>query len=330
MTKKYSEGALALANAYMNKPVDKETLDASYEKIKELASIAEKKQSAREELAEIVGYTVDSVINQRMNYLELIADVKRVADGEKAEFKVKYDGIKAELIAKSATPAISRIAYKRVTVPTVEVAARPSIPFRQLAHNPEVIMEVIDDAAVKMENQMVGYVQSVLYTAYSALTETENFVQGAGVTTAGLDPQVRAMARFGGRAAVIGDISMTSQLAGLTGFDSRTSDNIIDEYNNNGLIGTYIGSSVVTLMNRYADDTSLDDSNLVLRNDLLYTLPVGTAAERPLKVVMEGDVRSAEQRNNEDETWELFLRMDFGVSVVGIQKLMAVYEDTNL
>lgn len=325
--KRNSKGVLALASKYMGKNFNESDLDAAYTKIKELASTANKKAS-REEIAELVGYVIDSVISQRLNWMDMVADVKRVGEGDKAEFKTKYDGIVAKIAAKSSTPEISQIKYKKEIVPTVEVQARPSVNYREMVNNPEKIMEVVEDAMIKMENEMVVYVQSVLNTAYSALS-TPNYVSGSGIVKSTFDPQVRAMGRFG-KPAIMGDIEVITKLTANTGFTNRVADDLMIEHNYNGFIGTYLNGNVVQTVNRYADDTSLALSNLVQDFDKLYVVPAGPSDSRPLKVVFEGGVRAMEQMNPEDESWELFLRMDFGVAVLGIQKLMAIYEDTSL
>jgi len=325
--KKNSKGIIALSSAFMNDGYDATNLEQAYDKIKELASTASK-QSSREEIAEIVGYVVDSVINQRLNFIDMIADVKRVAQGDKAEFKLKYGGIKATLAAKSSTPEISKIRYKKTIVPTVEVQSRPSIDYLELVNNPETVMEVIEDAVVEMENQVVTYVQSVLNTAYSSLS-TPNYVSGAGVVKTTFDPQVRAMSRFG-KPVILGDIEVATKLTALTAFNSNVADALAIEHNTNGVIGTYLNANVVQLTNRYADDTSLALTNLVSDYDKLYVLPAGARDSRPLKVVYEGSTRAMEQLNAEDESWEIFLRMNFGVEVIGIQLLMAIYNDTTL
>lgn len=322
-----SKGVLALANAYMKKDVVAEDLNQAYAQISELAKTSTKKAS-REAMAELIGYVVDSVVNQNLSWLDLVADVKRVGEGDKAEFKIKYEGISAKIAAKGSTPEISQIKYKREIIPTVEVQARPSVNYREMVNNPEEIMTVIDDAVIKMENQMVSYVQTVLNAAYAALS-APNYASGAGLVKTTLDPQVYTMARFG-KPAIIGDIEVIAGLTALTGFNSNVADELSIEHNNNGFIGTYIGGNVVKINNRYADDSSLDNANLVLDYDKLYIVPAGARETRPLKVVFEGGVRAMEQTNAEDESWELFLRMDFGVGVIGIQKLMAVYENTSL
>jgi hypothetical protein len=78
------------------------------------------------------------------------------------------------------------------------------------------------------------------------------------------------------------------------------------------------------------DDSSLANTNLALRNDLVYITPSGDIASRPLKVFLGGSMRSMDRTNPEDESYEIFMRMEVGVGVIGNQKRSAVYEDTQI
>ena len=65
-----------------------------------------------------------------------MADVKRVGYGEKAQFKMKQEGIRAFIQAKGATTARSKVASKAVSLDTVSVSTRPVVHTVELKTNP--------------------------------------------------------------------------------------------------------------------------------------------------------------------------------------------------
>lgn len=320
------KGYMILADIYAKKSVDEEKKQELFAQVKELASNPTPEN--RYQIAQLAGFSVMNILNTRMNFLETIADVKNGANGDKPEWKVPYSGVVAKVVAKGSTPEVSKIYEKRVVVPTVEVSARPKVDYQDLVQRPENLMRIIEESVDRMENAMVQYIQDTNYTVFSALS-SPNYNSGAGVVKTDFDALLAMVQRFG-NATIVGDFVALSKLTALTGFNSNVADAIAIEHNNNRFIGTYLGANTVSMTNRYADESSLADSNLVLRNDLIYITSTGDVSSRPLKVFMEGAMRTMDRTNPEDESYEIFMRMDFGVAVIGNQKRMAVWEDTSL
>ena len=283
----------------------------------------------RYEIAQLLAFVVNDIINQKTNYIDMFADVKRVAIGEKALFKVKKSGIKAYLQAKNGTTHRSRIMNAYQDVDTIEVSARPFVNLYELAAGKVNFDECITDAADEMEKAMVQEIEATLYAAFSGYS-SPSYASGSGVVAGTIDPMIRAMQRLG-NVSIIGDINCIYKLADLTGFTVATStlqfaDSKIEEFHRNGFIGNYKGSNVVKLNNPFQRGSL---SSTVLKQDLLYLVPSGT--ESPLKVVMEGDVESMDSTNINDNTMEVQLRKYFGSAVIyGDNPQIAVYEDTSL
>jgi hypothetical protein len=283
----------------------------------------------RYEIAQLLAFVVNDIINQKTQYIDLFADVKRVAIGEKAMFKIKKSGIKAYLQAKNGTTHRSRIMNAYQDVDTIEVSARPYVNLYELAAGKVNFDECITDAADEMEKKIVQEIEATLYAAFSGYS-SPSYASGSGIVAATIDPMIRAMQRLG-NTSIIGDINCIYKLADLSGFTVATTtyqfnDAAIAEFNKNGFIGNYKGSSVVKLNNPFARGSL---STTVLKQDLLYIVPSG--AEMPLKVVMEGDVESMDQTNINDNTMEVQLRKYFGSAIIyGDNPQIAVYEDTSL
>jgi hypothetical protein len=283
----------------------------------------------RYEIAQLLAFVVNDIITQKTNYIDMFADTKRVGIGEKAMFKVKKSGIKAYLQAKNGTTHRSRIMNAYQDVDTIEVSARPFINLYELAAGKVSFDECIGDAADEMEKAMVQEIERTLYAAFDGYS-TPSYGSGSGVVAATIDPMIRAMQRMG-NVSIIGDINCIYKLADLTGFvttgtTKQFSENVMDEFNRNGMIGNYKGSMVLKLNNPFVRGSL---TSTVLKQDLLYIMPSG--AESPLKVVMEGDVESMDSTNINDNTMEVQLRKYFGSAIIyGDNPQIAVYEDTSL
>jgi hypothetical protein len=318
-------GYMILAEEFTGVNKDKESLELVYAEIQRLS--ATPSPDNLYQLAELVSYSTTHVLNQRLNWLDTIADVKRGAEGDKPEWTIDYTGIVAEIGAKGSTPQVSQLFEKKVAVPTFQISTRPKINHQDFVQRPHLILKSIEEAALRMENALIKYVQDAMFTTFSVLADP-NYNTGAGVSKTILDEQMRAI-QYIDQVSIIGDIKMISQLTGLTGFFSRVPDQLMLEHNERRHIGTYNNANVVELTNRYNDEFSLAKTNLVLRNDLLFIVPTGSPERRPLKVFLGGEVRTRPHSSPEDDSYEFFMRMDFAVAVVGNQLATAVYRDTS-
>lgn len=318
-------GFMILAEEFKGVNTDKEGLADVYAEVSRLSATPSPENLYT--LAELISFTATQVINQRLNWLDTIADVRRGAEGDKPEWDVPYTGIVVEIGAKGSTPQVSKIYNKKVVVPTFQISVRPKIDHQDFVQRPELILRSIEEAMVRMENALVKHMQDALLTTYTALS-SPNYATGANVAATTFNAQLTAIQRFG-QASVLGDIGMVNQLTELAGFNSRVADQLMIEANNNRFLGTYKGANVVELTNRYADEFSMAETNLVLRKDLLFVVPTGSPEQRPLKVFMGGAIRTANRTNFEDESYELIMRMDVGVAVIGNQLITAIYKDTN-
>lgn len=319
------KGYMILASLYNKKEVEAEKRNDVLAQVKDLASNPTPEN--RYKLAELVSLTAKQILDQRLNWLDRIADVRRGSEGQKPEWKVPYSGVVAEIGAKGSTPQVSKINQKKVALPTIQVAVRPKIDHQDLVQRPEMIMDIVEESVLRMENEMVKYIQDAVLAVYVGLG-SPNYATGANVAAATFDAQLTTIQRFG-QASILGDIGMVTQLTALTGFSNRVADDLMIEANNNRFLGIYKGANVVELTNKYNDESSLAETNLLLRKDLLFVVPTGDVALRPIKVFIGGDVRTMQRDNIEDESLEMIMRMDFAVGVIGNQKITAVYKDTN-
>jgi len=279
----------------------------------------------RSEIAQIVGYTVDTILDTRMSYVDSIADVKRTEIGAKAEFKTELDGIQAFIQAKGSTTQRSTMKQSSQLLDTEAVSARPWISFLDLKTGKFDFSKMVLSASYKMELAMLQRIETVMYAAFANYA-SPNYAAGAGVVKATLDEQIRAFARLGG-VSLMGDIDILWKLTALTGFNGVVSQDIINEANRSGSIGTYNSASVVKLANPPVMGSL---TTTQLRKDLLYILPSGAAEFRPLKVAWEGDMMSMDANNINDRSFEIQMDKYFGAGIVFAINYMGLYEDTTL
>lgn len=281
------------------------------------------------QIAQLVGYTVNEMTKPQTDWLNQVADVKRVGYGEKAAFRTKLEGVTAFLQAKGGTPARSKIAHKQVTLDTIAVSARPVINMYELKTGRVQMADLIRDASYEMHTKQIQYIQQVLNAAATSWA-SPFYGTGAGIVKAVLNPQIQHWMRTGA-VTLLGDIAIVSKLADQTGFTAATgtqqySPSIIDEVIKTGVIGVYYGAKVVNLVNPYLSDNVTP----VIDTKRLYILPSAASVDmRPLKVLYEGDVQSTESTNIDDLAYEIRLDQFFGAGIVtGKTPAMSVYVDS--
>ena len=318
---------VALAAA-RNERIDSEVRANADQLIKDLAS--DPNPHNKYQIAQLIKFGVDDIIKRDTNWLDNLADVKRVGFGDKAEFEVKLPGVKAFIQAKGATTPRTKNARKTVSLETLSVSARPVINIVELQNGLANAADLINDASYQMECAMNGYIENVLTTA-AATWSAPYYGTGSGLVKGTLDPMIIHWLRATGGATILGDIEQLNKLAALTGFQANNATlqfagNIIDEQNQNAFIGTYLGANVAKLENPFAEDGT--DDLVFQKPNLLYILPNAVdAGMRPLKVVFEGDVFSTEATNIDDLSWEIRLDQYFNAGIAyGDRPYLSVYE----
>ena len=282
------------------------------------------------QIGQVLAYTVEELERPMTNWLDLVADHKRIGAGDEAAFRTTANGIKAYIQAKAGTTPRSRVADKQIIVDTVAISVRPAVNLLELATGKVNFGDLAMFAAVEMANKKTQYVQQVLDAAATSWA-SPFYGTGAGIVAATFDPMVQHWMRTGG-AAIIGDIAAAQKLAPLSGFTASTNsqwgNGIIEEFNRTGRIGTYKGAQVVQTVNPYLPD----DVTPVLNISKLYIVPTTMATDaRTLKVVEQGGVISVENTSINELTYEVRMDEHFGAAVVfGVKPTVSVYYDSTL
>ena len=300
-----------------NERVDSDKVQEANEIVAEL--VKDPSPQNRHQLAQTVGFAVNELQQGELDFLNHVADIKNINYGDKAAFNVKTGGIKAYIQAKGSTTARSYVADRQVMLDTIEISARPAINIMDLRTGRVNMADLIREANREMTNMKLAKIEGVLHDAIDDY-QSPFYASGTGVVKATLDAQLAYFNRLGA-VTLLGDGAAVGQLAGITGFASYTgsnmivspSDNMIDELNNNGYIGKYLGANVMKLQNAYKDGTTTP----ILAVDWIYILPAGMSGDaRNLKIVNEGNVNAFESQNIDDLVYEIRLDQWFGAGFV--------------
>lgn len=275
----------------------------------------------RHMFAQTVGYGVDELQQHSLDFLGNVADIKHAGWNEKVAFNIQTRGIMAQINAKGATPSRSYVTEKQVSVDTFEITSRPTIAIGDLLQGRVQMPKLIKEASDAFEREQVTYVQSVLQAGISAYS-SPFYATGTGVVANTLDQQIDYFMDYG-PVAILGAHSALRKVSGLAGavLDPTVksySDEMKNEANANGHLGVYNGAELICMANAFYPGTTTP----ILNRNWLYILPGGyTGDARNLKVVFEGNVRSYERQDPDDEALEVTLKQWFGASFITMDRL---------
>lgn len=295
--------------------------DVPEDQVQEAADImaelaAEMTPENRYQLAQVMAYTIDELQQDSLDFLNTIADQKTIGYGDKAAFKVKTGGIKAYFQAKGSTTPRSMVSGRQILVDTEEISARPAIPLLQLKTKQVEMADLLREANREITNAKLKKIEQVLQAAVANFA-SPFYATGSGIVKDTLQKQINYFRRFG-PVTILGDMEAISQLAALTGMAMSTtmtqhSDKQIDEMNESGFIGKYMGCNVVALTNAF----EADGVTPILKTNWLYIIPGGmTGDTRNLKIVNEGNVMSVDATDINDLVYEVRLAQFFGAAFV--------------
>jgi len=269
----------------------------------------------RHQIAQVIGYTVNDMQQGALDFLNVIADQKNIGYGDKAAFNVKTGGIKAYFQAKGSTTPRSFVSGKQILVDTEEVSARPAINIMDLRTGRVKMADLIREANREITNKKLKKVEQVLHAAVQTFA-APFYGTGTGIDKAVLDKIIAYFRRLG-PVSIVGDIDAVGKMAGITGMEMgnqmQRSDNMVNEYNENGFLGKYNGCNVIAMANAYEEGST----EPILNPNWLYIVPGNLSSDgRNLKIVNEGGMNSFEAQDINDLVFEVRLDQWFGAAFV--------------
>ena len=299
-----------LADQVQNKNVETDKVEEANEIISEL--LKEPNKNNLEIVANTIAYTITDLQQHELDFLNQIADQKQINWGEQAAFKIKNNnGLRAVFQARGATTPRSYVGESQIVVTTEELSIRPAINIMDLRTNRVNMADLIRQANREMTLAKIAKVEQTLHDSIGdGRYESPFFGHGTGIVKSIIDQQIQYF-RGIGPVTLLGDIAAVGLLANVPGV--QMSNNMMDEYNDNGFLGRYIGCNILTLQNAYRDG----ETTPILANNWIYIMPAGmTPDSKNLKIVTEGNVEAFEATDINDKTLNIRLDQDFGVAFV--------------
>ena len=293
-------------------------------------ALAEENSDAnRTALGQIMAYTIDETQQKALDWMNIFADVRNVALGDRPMYRIPTKGIKAFIQATGSTTARTKVTDRQFSLNTFEISSRPAVDVWDIRMNRINMADLIRQANDQFTLLKLKHVEKVLQNGiqvYGSPWYATGVNPGDGIVKPTFDTQLKHFKRLG-NVVIFGDaIEDLAVLSGMPASANFTqfSGSQIDEFNNNGYLGRYNGCSLVKMQNAYDDDGVTP----ILNVDWLYIMVAGTSKDQMnLKVLNEGPVYSMTSQNIDDHTLETELTQRFGAGfVVGSVPSMGAYE----
>lgn len=278
-----------------------EVANKSMARIKELGELSSAGDyKAKAELNEIVRWTVQPRLLDRLELLNVISNYKKIGYNETPVIETYKHDVRSRAQAAQGDVPFGTMEKQNTTVQTHTISAGVAINYRELqTGNLANLAEHIQQVQIDLGNKAVGFAYEEFYKQFKALQGIKYYAETAGVTGAALDDIIKKVRRFG-RVSLLGDYAMVSQLSDLVGFkqdavtdaSKRISDAALEEIRRNGIVGGLRGADVVEIPNAYnLTEVEGDNYKLYLPEDLLFAVPQGNKV--PFHTIRRGDLASA-------------------------------------
>lgn len=267
------------------------------------------------EINAILKENVNQVLKLKIGEaLSIIADVAFVGHGDKKEFNVRNGRLKVEYVALGSEIRRQKIYKGKLSAQPKALGAAVYAEWDDiLAGRAEAFTDMVDEIADAIAEEVLKTIQSTFVAAMSSAPSANKY--SGAFALAQLRSVANTVAAYG-RPVIVGTAVGLSNITSDTGFKATMSDNMKDEFNRNGYLGTWEGKAIVQLPNTFTDE---NNSEWVLNNNYIYVLPVGT--DKPVKVTFEGGAEMLEQQSFDDGSVTKKTLQKVGVNVLQVHNL---------
>lgn len=302
----------------------------SYEQMSETlsAELNELYKSDKEQCFSVLTEIMTEVIpNKVASFFDGIAETKQVKQGEKVKFRRKANN---KMRAKQFVTRVGLAGIYEVfklggaesfEVPTNAMGGAAQIGFEEYLDGRVNFAELIEIIVEGMADLIREETGKALIGGLNQLP-AKNKVEYAGFDEVQFDRLLRIADSYGtGKATIYCDASFAAKLmpAKVEMFTEAMKQAAWDK----GYLGSYKGHMVSIIPNGVADA-----SNTMLANDPGYVWIIPGGAEKPVKIVFEGDLQTKEFENR-DWSSEIHMYRKVGVGAL-LTNDTCVYHDTSL
>lgn len=277
--------------------------DASMKRIQELAELSQAgSPQARAELNNIVRWTVQPKLLERLELLDVISNYKKIGYNDAVVVSTYKHDVRARQQAAQGDVVFGTMEKEDTAIKTKTISTGIAINYREVqTGNLANLGEHIQQTQINLGNEAIAYVYQEFYKQFKELKGLKYYAETAGVTESVIEDLVKKVRRFG-RVSLLGDYSMVSQLVDFAGFKQdgatdatkRITDAALEEIRRTGLVGAIKGADVVEIPNAY-NQTKLngagDNFETYLPEDLLFAVPQNNVV--PFHTIRRGEVSSA-------------------------------------
>ena len=305
--------------------------------LKELAGSYNQFMKNRYDIYDIVIEAIDEVLPKNViDALGAFAEVRQVAQGEKAMFRVKKGRARAK---KFLTQVGLSGVYEtfRLDTDTFEIGAHAvgggaTIDFERMLDGAESLAEVVGIVTEGLENAVYVEVQKALVAAYAVMPETnkteantwdpDEMVKLLTVVRAYGSPVIFAcpefIAEMGADAIVpVGTYGTSYPAVG------QYSPKDIDAIHDFGFINVFRGAPIVQIPQSFVDETNRET---YVNPRFAYIFPAGS--EKVVKVVLEGSTQIRDHENK-DNSMEVYAWKKMGCAILTHHN-WAIYENKHI
>lgn len=258
------------------------------------------------------------------------ADVQRVAQGDKAVFKLKV----TEASKRRARTFVTRVGLAgryetfmldgaQVEVNTGAFGSAAKIGFEEFLDGRWQFSDFTTIILEQLDYIIYEEIAKALEALVESIPASNKTVQG-GFDEEAMDDLLSVIDTYG-RASIF----CTQEFANkMIPAEARMSNSMKDALWEKGWLGNYKGHNVIILDQSFTDETNMTK---VIDPSLAYIIPTG--AEKPVKVVFEGQTHVRNIENNDDWSSDMQVYMKVGVATVatlGTLNWIGSYKNTAL
>jgi len=310
--------------------------DAFIDGLKEFAGSYNQFMKNRYDIYDIIIEAIDQILPKNViDALGAFAEVKQVAQGEKAMFKRKVGRARAKKfltqVGLSGVYETFRLDSETFEIGAHAVGGGATVDFERMLDGAESLAECVDIVTEGLTNAVFVEVQKALNAAVSVMPAT-NIEQGSWdpdemvrlLTTVRAygSPVIYACPEFvaamGPDAIVPVLMNSTSNVA--QGIYSPKDIEAIHDY---GFINVFRGAPIVQLPQSFIDE---NNTETYVNPRLAYIFPAGQ--EKVVKVVLEGATQIRDHENK-DNSIEVYAWKKMGCAILTHHN-WAMYENTSL
>jgi hypothetical protein len=286
------------------------------DQFRELASDYNAYRRNKLAIFEIIQEVVDAVLPNRIReHIGMFAEIKPMAQGNKARFKVKKgkNNVK-RFITKVALGGVFervRLDSDFIDVQTYAMGGAGYVELEQFLDGTMDFAELTDLIMTYMEDEIYKAIHVALIGTYASLPAANKY-SGNAFSAVDLKRVITTVKAYGGNANIICTPEWAATITPDVNFIGEADKSDVRDQ---GYIGRYFGANVIVLPQSFEDETN---TTKVFDPKHAFVIPTGgTADEKIVKVALEGQT-IVKDIENADMSMEFQAYKKFGTAVLNV------------